>query len=206
MAKKVNLVAMKRESVYSAVKALGRYDKASSEEIGHNFIRWVAQMTAVEIHTIWERYVEERLVAALNHNAKHFLEHNDIKGVSHVSTGFAYYIVRGGGKYFDFRSTDELIKKADSWLGKQDNPFRKLDALERKYIDTLSAIRNCVVHGSDASLTRYKSALKSVYGIKAAPEPDEFLNAKDFRPSSIARRKSRLFGLVAVIVRAIHKT
>jgi hypothetical protein len=33
-------------------------------------------MTAVEIHAAWERYVEVRLVVALNHSPEHFLQEN----------------------------------------------------------------------------------------------------------------------------------
>ena len=38
--------------------------------------RWIAQMTAVEIHAAWERYVEVCLVVALNHSPEHFLQEN----------------------------------------------------------------------------------------------------------------------------------
>jgi hypothetical protein len=65
--------------------------------------RWVAQMTAVEIHGTWERYVESRLVAALNHSPKHFIKEQNIAGVSGIPTGLAQYIVRGGKRFFDFR-------------------------------------------------------------------------------------------------------
>jgi hypothetical protein len=163
-------------------------------------------MTAVELHAVWERYVEKRLVAALNHNAAYFLKKHEIKGVSRVASGLAYYIVRGGGRFFDFRSAADLLDKGDRWLGKTDNPFRALTNHERSYLDALAAIRNCVVHRSDAADTAYRLALKSVYGIQSAPEPQEFLNAKDFRATSPARSKSRLHGLATIVSHAIRDT
>jgi hypothetical protein len=160
-------------------------------------------MTAVEAHQTWERYVENRLVAAINHDAKHFLSEQNIKGVKHVSYGLASYIVRGGNRYFDFRSTSDLISRASKWLPPSQNMFKTLAASDRNYIDALAAIRNFIVHGSDAAQTAYKRELRSVYGIHSAPEPDEFLFALDNRPSSPARYQIRLFGLLAVLERAI---
>jgi hypothetical protein len=61
-------------------------------------------MTAVEVHQTWERYVEMRLIAALNHDARHFLAAQNITGANHVPLGLATYIIRGGNRYFDFKS------------------------------------------------------------------------------------------------------
>ena len=168
--------------------------------------RWAAQMTAVEIHGTWERYVEGRLVAALNHNPKHFIKEQTIAGVSGIPTGLARYIIRGGKRFFDFRSMGDLINKADHWLGNAANPFNSIDATDRSYIDCLSAIRNCAVHGSEASINAYKRNLRSVYGIKAAPGPEEFLHAKDFRAASPMRYDSRLSGLAFVVTKSIANT
>ena len=43
-------------------------------------------MTAVNAHEIWERFVEDRLVAAIDHDpGAHFLAEQNVKGVKHVS-------------------------------------------------------------------------------------------------------------------------
>jgi hypothetical protein len=117
-------------------------------------------MTSVEIHAIGERYVETRLVTALNHNPKRFLEAQNIAGVDKISPGFARSIVRGGGRFFDFRPTENLIVRANRWLGRGANPFNSLAAQDWKYIDCLAAVRNCGVHGSEASVAAYKGSLK----------------------------------------------
>ena len=108
-------------------------------------------------------------------------------------------------RYFDFRSMDDLKGKAKRWLGAT-NPFSPLPAADIAYIDCLATVRNCVVHGSEASVSAYKRSIKSVYGMKKASEPTEFLHAKDYRPASPPRDKSRLHGLVEVIVKAIQST
>ena len=63
-----------------------------------------------------------------------------------------------------------------------------------------------MVHGSESSVSAYKRSIKSVYGMKKASDPTEFLHAKDSRRVSPARDKRRLHGLVEVIVKAIEKT
>jgi hypothetical protein len=206
MPRTVDIPRLKAKSVRALAQAMSRYDQAKADQLHYLLLRWIAQMTVVEVHSVWEQYTEGRLVAALNHNPSHFLKTEEIKGVSRVSSGLALYIIRGGGRYFDFRSTSDLLEKGDRWLGKSGNPFRSITADERAYIDTLIAIRNCVVHRSDAAVASYKRSLKSVYGIVSAPEAEEFLNTLDYRASSPARRKSRLHGLVAIVTTAIQKT
>lgn len=194
--------------MYQLRIALLVYRRAEDAQHGnwdYNCVRWVAKMTAVEIHGIWERYVENRLIAALNHHPEHFLNENSIKSVKRVSLGLATYIVRGGGRYFDFRSMADLSDKSKRWLGNS-NPFLRITKGIGSYIDALAAVRNCVVHGSDAAVSAYKRNLKSVYSIKYAPTPDEFLHAKDLRITSPARNKSRLDGLATVVEEAIEST
>jgi hypothetical protein len=212
MPRKADLAARKVKAVQEIIYAMTRYD--GTHGLGYAMRRWVAQMTAVEIHGIWERYAESRLVAALNHNPKHFIKSQNIAGVSAIHMGLALYIVRGGKPFFDFHTMQDLIGKADRLLSKDANPFRALHTVIPRYLDCLAAIRNHVVHQSDISLEKYKKQLNSVYGVKAAPEPSEFLHAKDFRPtkpprlSKVAGKKpfqndSRLSGLATVVILAI---
>src|SRR5215472_9387140 len=63
----------------------------------------MCQMTAVEVHRAWERYVEMRLIAGLSHDPRHFIAAQNIKGVKHISYGLATYVVCDGNRYFDFR-------------------------------------------------------------------------------------------------------
>ena len=166
-------------------------------------LRWMCKMTAVNAHEIWERFVEDRLVAAINHDPKHFLAEQNVKGVKHVSYGLARYIVRGGNRYFDFRSTGDLIARADKWLAPTQNVFKKIPNNDRDYLDALAAIRNFSVHGSDAAQIAYKRELRRTYGIHYAPQPDEFLHALDNRAGSPARYKLRLYGLMEILNRTI---
>jgi hypothetical protein len=206
MPRTVDLPGLKTKSANLLNQAIARYDSIDANGPQYLLARWVAKMTAVEMHAIGERYVENRLVAALNHNAKHFLAEQNIKGVSRVSSGLALYVVRGGGRYFDFRSMSDLMDKGDRILGKAANPFRAPSADDRSYMDTLAVVRNSIVHRSDAAFASYKRCLRSVYGIKSAPEPDEFLHAKDMRATSPARYRSRLHGLATVVARCIQNT
>lgn len=204
MPKKIDLHLLRERSVRELHLALDRYEATSG--MHYSWGRWIARMTSVEIHSTWERYVETRLVAALNHSPKHFLERHGITGVTSISPGFARYIIRSGHRFFDFRSTRDLMEKADRWLGAGANPFKSLSARDRSFIDCLTAIRNCIVHGSEASIAAYKSHLKAVYDIRLAPGPDEFLHAKDSWTASPARYKSRLHVLAEVVERTIQNT
>lgn len=206
MPRHIDLTVLKRKSIAELNSALARYEKATSQNLDYLLLRWIAAMTVVEVYAVWERYAEKRLVAALNHYPSHFLENNDIDGIEHISYGLATVLVRSGTKFFDFRSTSELIDKADRIVGKIENPFRVLNPTDKHYLDTLSAIRNYIVHQSEAALKSYKRSLETTYGIKSKPTPTEFLNAKDFRKSSPARYKSRLHGLIAIIKDSIDRT
>lgn len=203
MPRTIDLAAMKGRASRDARSAMARYDDACTADLPYLLLRWISQMTAVELHAVWERYAELRLIAALNHDPSHFLKEFGISGVSRVTSGLASFIVRAGGRFFDFRSTPDLIAKADRWLGKTDNPFRKLSPRDRAYLDTLAAIRNHVVHRSDAARAAYRRVLRLTYGIASAPLPEEFLHAKDMRAASPSRYKSRLDGLAAVVIHAV---
>ena len=204
MPRKIDLEALRRKSAEELATALERYEVTKG--LHYSWRRWTARMTAVDIHAVWERYVETRLVAALNHSPQHFLEGQNIASVTRIPPGLARYIVRGGRNFTDFRSTGDLMSKADHLLGKGANPFKSLTTKDRSFIDCLAAIRNHVVHGSDASIAAYRRSLKAVFEIKTAPGPDEFLNAKDNWTPSPARYKSRLHVLAEVIARTIQNT
>jgi hypothetical protein len=195
---------LKATTVAGIDESKKQIDDAIQAKLHYLLLRWMCQMTAVEVHQTWERYVEMRLIAALNHDPRHFLAAQNIKGVGRVSDGLATYSIRGGNRYFDFRSMGELIDKAQTWVVV--NMFRALPASDRNYIDALAAIRNCVVHRSDAAMQAYRRSLRQVYGIKSAPEPAEFLYAKDFRNTSPARYQIRLYGLMTVVRRSVLST
>jgi hypothetical protein len=201
MPRTIDVPKLKRNSITELAEMRDRVDEGINAGLNYLLLRWICRMSAVDVHETWERYVETRLVAALNHNPHRFLREQNIKGVKHVSYGLATYIVRGGNRYFDFRSMGELISMADKWLGEGNNIFRKIPANDREYMDALAAIRNCIVHGSDAATVSYKRKLRAVYGIKSAPKPDEFLYAQGRN-----RPKTRLHGLITVVERSIQDT
>jgi len=204
MPRTIDLRRLKATTVAGIDQSRKRIDDAIQAKSYYLLLRWMCQMTAVELHQTWERYVEMRLIAALNHNPRHFLASQNIKGVSRISYGLATYIIRGGNRYFDFRSMGELIDKADTWVA--NNMFKALPAPDRNYIDALAAIRNCVVHRSDAAMRAYRRSLRKVYNIRSAPQPNEFLYAKDRRAKSPDRNQIRLYGLMAVVRRSVQST
>jgi len=203
MPRKIDLKKLSTTAKRDVNLALSQYQRVCDKSKDYLIARWVAQMTAVEIHAIWECYTEKRLITALNHKPNYFIAENGIKGVSVVSSGLAAYIIRGGRRFFDFRSISELVLMANRLLGKANNPFNALSKQEREYIDCLAAIRNMVVHRSSAATIAYKNQLKKVYRILYAPKPEEFLNAIDFRSNSPDRGKQRIHGIAQVVIQAI---
>jgi hypothetical protein len=206
MARKIDLRRLKRASVAQILGTLARYSTAKESGVQYLLLRWIAQMSVVEIHSSWERYAEARLVAALNHDPSYFLQNEGIKGVTSVSTGLADFVVRSGRRFFDFRSSSELINKGTELLGKGKNPFVSLTPLQRDYLDCVAAIRNFIVHGSGYSKERYRGAVNKMYGIKYAPAPDEFLNTLDSRKSSPAKWQPRLRGLALMVQKSVEAT
>jgi hypothetical protein len=155
MPRRISLARIKKRATRELAEATARH-KSTTESLDYLLVRWIAQMTAVEFHAAWERYVEDRLVVALNHNPEHFLEENDIKGVRGVSSGLASYIVRGGGRYFDFRSMSDLLDKTDRWIGKEKNPFRSVHGIKS------APLAEEFLHAKDyrkSSPARYESRL-----------------------------------------------
>jgi hypothetical protein len=208
MARTIDVSGLKAGSIRSLHGASNRLRSIGVAASGHELVfqRWVYSMTAVEVHSIWERYVERRLVAALNHDATHFINKEEIKGVTRVSAGFAFYIVRSGQKYFDVRSSGELLDKSDKLLGQANNPFRAITLVNRKYLDAMSAIRNLVVHGSPAAITAYNRELNGKYAIRYPPQPGEFLCAIEHRLGAPGRGGTRLAGIIAIVADAINQT
>jgi hypothetical protein len=206
MPRSIDVPALKTRSVALVSEALDRYKTAVGDNLDHLLLRWIAQMTAVEINATWEVYVERRLVAALNHYPSHFVSSNKLLGVRRISAGLAGYIVRGGKQYVDIRGSSDLQGRANLFLSRSRNPFQALSSHAVKYIDALSAVRNHIVHRSNSSEAKYKKVLRDVYNVRSAPAPDEFLHARDYRRGSPARYESRLQGMTEVLLEAIRNT
>ncbi|HZP75838.1 MAG TPA: hypothetical protein VFB45_06840 [Pseudolabrys sp.] len=208
MPRTIDVDKLKAGSIHALDAALNRLRNlgwiGSDEEL--TIYRWTAAMTAVEVHAIWERYAERRLVAALNHYPDYFIEQEEIKGVSRISSGLAFYVVRGGSRYFDFRSSSELLKKGDALLGQPDNPFRGITKHNRDYLDALAAIRNLVVHDSSAATASFKRLARSVYAVQYPGGAGEFLCAVEHRAGQPGRGKSRLSGLIAVVMDSVNSS
>ena len=163
-------------------------------------------MSIVELHAIWERFAEERLVIALNHAPSYFIEENSIKGTENITKGLAHVLVKENQKYFDFRSMDDLIKRGTKLLGVNNNPFKNLSQnTEIKYLNALSAIRNYIVHKSESSQIAYKKTLKDTFNIRSSPDSDEFLNARDYRQNSPLKTKKRIFVIAKIVKDIINK-
>ena len=203
MARKFDLKKLRSSAQADLHESIHIVTRVSADKSDYLFPRWICKMTAVDIHATWERFVEDRAAAALNHNPHYFLKEHDVKGVTNISSGLAYYIVRSGGRYFDFRGMSDLYSKSDDWFSKSGNPLRNVSVTDSQYIDALSAIRNCITHGSEAAQKAYKRHLHSCFGIKSPPKPDEFLFAKDFRPTSPMRYSARILVLITVLERVI---
>ncbi len=203
---RVNLAALQKSSTQQIHHSLRMY-RAIRLIPDHYPNRWASQFAAVELHAIWERYAEKRLIAALNHNAVHFLEQNEAKGVKRVPLGLASYIVRSGRTFFDFKSSSDLINIGDRLLSALGNPFRELTEKQKLYINCLATIRNRIVHRSDAADHSYRKFLRAApYHMKFVPNPDEFLNAPDKRSDSPARGEPRVVSFALIMIEAIELT
>ena len=206
MPRQVDLMGVQVKGLAELTSPLNHYNFAVDQQLDYKLVRWIAAMCCVQFCSAWERYAERRLIVALNHNPQHFLKENAVRGLKHIPVGLATVLVRGGNRYFDFRSMEELMKKANYLVGEPHNPFKNVPRQARPYLDALAAIRNCIVHRSDASVATYKRTVRKVYGIKATPEPDEFLNAKETRKGNPMRGISRIQGLSLWVFQSISKT
>jgi hypothetical protein len=166
---------------------------------------WVAAMTAVELHSTWERYAERRLALALYKHPATFLASNNMNRMRKIPLGLASALVRGG-RYFDFRSTGDLIKRGTELVGEVSNPFRKLPTHTRKYLDALASMRNHIVHESDHARSQFNKRIAEIYGAKQNRHIHGFLSAVDNRADSPANGKPRIVGLMKIVKDAIEAT
>jgi len=65
--RKPDLAILKAKTRGELISALQRFRgaEATLPQKEYLLLRWVSAMTAVEVHAIWERYAERRLMAAL---------------------------------------------------------------------------------------------------------------------------------------------
>jgi len=70
MPRKIDLKGLTARASYEVDRALSRHEKACKTSSDYLLDRWVAKMIAVEVDATWERYAEERLISALNHEPK----------------------------------------------------------------------------------------------------------------------------------------
>ena len=166
----------------------------------------MAEIVAVHLYAQWERYAEERLTEALVKHSSKFLDSNGIRRMKSIHKNLALVFVREGHRYFDFRSTGELMQKSDRLVGSENNPLRRLTAQLKSDLDTLGAIRNHIVHLSDSAGKSYNKRLSTSYGLISSPYVQSFLTAIDRRKSSPARNKERIIGLMEILRQAVLAT
>lgn len=204
MPKTANVRRVKKDALDKLDFSRSRYEAARfNTSLQRSFIAWIAAMTAVEVNAIWEIYAETRLRIALTNHPQHFLRENNVRGVRSIPLGLASTLILGRNKYFDFRSTDELIKQGNNLIGVANNPFANLRPL-RNYLDALTTIRNYIVHQSESAFKAYRRKLSSVYGMKTNSFPTVFLNSVDRRNSSPVRNAPRITGLIKTVEDAIR--
>jgi hypothetical protein len=150
-------------------------------------------MTLCSVHAIWERFAEGRLAVALNHASTHFLHTHGVRGIARVPGGLASCLVRGGKKFFDFRSRSDLLGKADDLVSKASNPFRSISKGDWDTLDAMATIRNVISHGSEAAWDTYRNLLRDAFYLRSAPSPGEFLDSIDRRPGSPTNGRKRLY-------------
>jgi hypothetical protein len=190
MPRRIDVATIRRDATVSVAEVMARLNRVESLGFQLDDLRWSYCMSLVELHAIWERFAERRLVAALNQHPSHFLTENSVYGITKIPAGLAVVLVRGG-KFFDFRSFGELLKRGKALVSTSD-PFLSVARGDRDHLDSMSAIRNQVVHHSDASWLSYKRNLRSLFNISYAPSPGEFLGSVDRRAASPLRGELRI--------------
>ncbi|WP_309398322.1 hypothetical protein [Cerasicoccus maritimus] len=206
MSRIIDLRVVRKRSLDTVNEAMQRYASIHEELNDLSYQRWLACMTLTDMHGAWERFAERRLVAALNHYPDHFLAENSVRGVSKLPAGLADYLTRGGRKYFDFRSCADLIKIANTLVGKPNNPFRTIPKSFASHLDAAAALRNYILHESDASWDSLKTQLMTNFNIKATPQPGEFLDSIDHRNASPKKGHKRILVFAMVFEDVIRKT
>ena len=79
MARKFDLKKLRSDAQADLREAINIITKTSVNPAEYLFTRWVCKMVAVDIHGVWERFIEDRAAAALNHDPHYFLKEHDVR-------------------------------------------------------------------------------------------------------------------------------
>ncbi|TGK04026.1 hypothetical protein EHO59_10950 [Leptospira semungkisensis] len=204
MPKKADVNNLRRKTEVELSEVVARYKKFNElQSLTVEDNRWVVCMILVNLQSIWERFAEKRLVSVINHSPDHFLLENNVRGIKKIPVGLAFALIRKGGKYFDFRSYNELIEISKRMVGVDANPFPILKGSLDEYLDTIAIVRNYIVHKSDSSFTSYKRRMKEKYLMSYPSGPGEFLLSIDYKDNSIKKNEPRINGFFEAVKQAI---
>ena len=122
--------------------------------------QWCYEYAIIKLYRAFEELMLEALKGAINKDASHFLDKNNITQINHLNSDLAEYVIVGDG-YFDFKGRDGLIDTLKKYLPK-DHWLIKIvkNPQYRVSLNRLSAFRNYAAHSSDKAKARAKASAK----------------------------------------------
>jgi hypothetical protein len=140
------------------------YEGVLASDLSAKAVTWACEAAVIKLHVYFEHLMLDTLVGAINNDTSTLSESTGIDFPRHLTDEVCEYIVTGG-RYFDFRGRDGLIKLLRQYVPED---HYVVDIVKRqKYrvtLERLVALRNLGAHESRVGKKNAKEAVDSSLG------------------------------------------
>jgi hypothetical protein len=151
-------VALASKRFIELAEKLDEYYVAVSEgtDLTNQEVTWTCEAAIIKLNAYFEHLMLNALVGAINNDTTLLTPPTGVKFPTHLTDEVCEYIVTGG-RYFDFRGRDGLLKVLQAYVPKTHYLVRIVG--RKKYQDSLDkmiALRNFAAHESSQGKKRAK--------------------------------------------------
>ncbi|MGH2656735.1 MAG: hypothetical protein ACRDIZ_08590 [Actinomycetota bacterium] len=124
------------------------YRDIVGSDLGAQTVTWACESAVVKLHVYFEHLMLDTLVGAINNNTSTLTHSTGINFPRHLTDEVCEYIVTGG-RFFDFRGRDGLIKLLKRYVPEKHYVVRVVKKQRyRQTLEHLVALRNLAAHES----------------------------------------------------------
>jgi hypothetical protein len=144
----------------SRAESLERYYRdVLDSELGEQAVTWACEAAVIKLSVYFEHLMLHSLVGAINNDTSTVSERTGIAFPKHLTDEVCEYIVTGG-RYFDFRGRDGLIRLLRQYV--PEDHYLVETVTQQKYrvtLERLIALRNLAAHESSIGKRIAKEAV-----------------------------------------------
>jgi len=124
------------------------YRDVVDSDLGAQTVTWACESAVVKLYVYFEHLMLDTLVGAVNNNTATLTQSTGINFPRHLTDEVCEYIVTGG-RFFDFRGRDGLIRLLKRYVPEKHYVVRLVKKQRyRQTLERLVALRNLAAHES----------------------------------------------------------